>query len=159
MPLRISEFLKQFMIDTFLLKSTQFEKTSSMVIFLFRWEIWKLNSTFETRSRSQLLWPFFLRCSKVEFAFLLAKEMKSELNQKFSCTWVTLNYLHSENYEPVTKSTIYEQISIDRNNSQRALRPSIFFTAETTLFSLKKLLHKKQPARLIQEPSPHSSAP
>ena len=44
---------RQFMIDIFLIELTQFEKTGSIDKILFRWETWKLNSTFETTSRSR----------------------------------------------------------------------------------------------------------
>ena len=37
--LKLFEFLKQFMMDTFLLKLTQFEKAGSKRKISFRWEI------------------------------------------------------------------------------------------------------------------------
>ena len=39
MPLKLFEFVEQFMIDTFSIKLTQFEKTGSIGKFLFRWNI------------------------------------------------------------------------------------------------------------------------
>ena len=39
MPLKLFEFLKQLMIDTFLIKKTQLRKLDKYGKFLFRWEI------------------------------------------------------------------------------------------------------------------------
>ena len=54
MALRLFDFQKSFMIEFFWIKLTQLEKKLDyLVIFLFRWEICKLISTFETRNRSR----------------------------------------------------------------------------------------------------------
>ena len=54
MASQLFEFLEQLMIDTILIKLTQFEKTGFIGnIFLFRREIRKLNSIYETRSQSR----------------------------------------------------------------------------------------------------------
>ena len=47
MALKIFELQEQCIIDTFLIKLTQFEKTGKLEKNLFRWKIWKLKSTFE----------------------------------------------------------------------------------------------------------------
>ena len=39
MPLKLFETLEQFIIDTFLNKLIQFEKTGSIGKFFFRWKI------------------------------------------------------------------------------------------------------------------------
>ena len=54
MASQLFEFLEQLMIDTILIKLTQFEKTGFIGnIFLFRREIRKLNAIYETRSQSR----------------------------------------------------------------------------------------------------------
>ena len=75
MALGFFEFLELLMIDTFSIKAASLKELDQSVNFWFRWEIWKLNSTFETRSRSRFFWPLNFYCSIVEFALLLTKEM------------------------------------------------------------------------------------
>ena len=75
MALQLLEFLEKFMVDSFLIKLTQFEKTGSTVKFLFRWEIRLLNSTFETIGRSRFSRPLHFRCSIVEFAFSITRKL------------------------------------------------------------------------------------
>ena len=43
---------------TFLMNLSEFEKTEQIGNFLLRWEIWKLQFTFETRSRSRFCDPY-----------------------------------------------------------------------------------------------------
>ena len=78
MALKLFEFLEQFMINTFLIKLTQFDKTRSIInFFLFRWEILILNFTFETRNRTRFLLPLHFCSSIVEFALFLTKGINS----------------------------------------------------------------------------------
>ena len=69
MALKLFEFVEQFIMDTFLLKLTKFEKTGSQgKIFISLGKL-MINSIFKIRSRSRL------QFSIVEFAFLLTIEM------------------------------------------------------------------------------------
>ena len=63
----------------FLMKLSEFEKTESIGNFLLRWEIWILQFTFETRSRSRFCDPytFFVRV-----CLPLKKKIKSKTFMK-----------------------------------------------------------------------------
>ena len=76
MPFKLFEILKQFMIGAFLITSTQLEKTGSIGKVLFRWEIFKLNSIFETSNRSRFLRHLHVRIWRVLFTSLSADEFQ-----------------------------------------------------------------------------------
>ena len=97
--------------------TNRMRKLDQWVKFIFRWEIWKLNSTFETRSRSRFSWPLHFYCSIAEFTFLkqrkwtqLRKEIKSQTAKK--SIWAKTNimkkmiatYMRGENVHRLIKS-------------------------------------------------------
>ena len=63
MTLKLFEFVEQFMMDTFMIKITQFEKTGS------------IGKTFISLGNLMISFHFQICCSIVEFAFLLKIKM------------------------------------------------------------------------------------
>ena len=76
MALKLYEFQEKILYDIFLMKLDQFEQNGSIGILFSCWEIWKLKSTFEIKSRSRFSWALQFRCSIVELTFLSTKDMK-----------------------------------------------------------------------------------
>ena len=75
MPLKLIEFLEQFTIGVFKIKPTHFEKKNWINKTKFFSSL-KLNTTYETRRRSRFSWSLHFSCSKVQFVFLLTKNIK-----------------------------------------------------------------------------------
>ena len=89
MPFKLFELLERFMKGAFLINSTQVEKTGSNVEFLFLWEIFQKNSTFEivhVFSRH-----FHVRLWRVLFTSLSADGF--QLNAKSACIRKCINIL------------------------------------------------------------------
>ena len=75
MALKLFEFVEKFMMDTSLLKLTQFEKTGSIAKSYISLGNLMINFHFQNKVDHIFRDPLQFCCSIVEFAFLLTIEM------------------------------------------------------------------------------------
>ena len=96
------------MVKFFLTKITQFQKIGSKGNFFFRWEIWKIKSTFEAGSRSRFSWPLHFCCS---MEFFSSFQRENDLHFK---------KIHKSNGEKVFKNHHNSLHSLAFKNSYSA---------------------------------------